>query len=447
VPKENLDELARRIDDRSAVIGVIGLGYVGIPVASVVADTGFRVIGVDLNSERIKQLNAGRNPLGGEEPGLDELVERVTAARRLHATPAHSELVAADVILICVDTPVGADHRPHYENLKAACTALAPHLKTGALVIVESTTSPGTVQNVVRPLLAGGSKTGWHLGNCPERVMPGRLLLQLRTMLRVVGGETPEVASVMASFYRTFVEGALDLTDSLTAELVKTAENAYRDVNIAFANELALICERAGGDVWKVRELVNKAPTRHVLVPGAGVGGHCIPKDSWLLAAPLGDDAATSLLATSRRLNDSMPAHMAELVMGALKDAGVSVRGARVAVLGYSYLQDSDDIRNSPTAALLPILETAGCVAVVHDPYVPQYQRDLMEALTVTDCVVVMVAHSEYRELPLKAAAAAMRHAILVDGRNVFDPDALESAGFRHRRVGTGVMPGAGVAR
>lgn len=153
--------------------------------------------------------------------------------------------------------------------------------------------------------------------------MPGRLLLHLRTMLRVVGGETPEVAEVMAGFYRAFVDADLDLTDSLTAELVKTAENAYRDVNIAFANELALICERAGGDVWKVRDLVNKAPTRHVLVPGAGVGGHCIPKDSWLLAAPLGEDMDGSLLATSRHLNDSMPAHMADLVLAALAEASI----------------------------------------------------------------------------------------------------------------------------
>src|SRR4029077_552426 len=155
-------------------------------------------------------------------------------------------------------------------------------------------------------------RTGWHLGNCPERVMPGRLLLQLRNMLRVIGADSKELGDVMLRFYRTFVDADLDVTDTLTAELVKTAENAYRDVNIAFANELALICERAGGDVWAVRELVNKAPTRHVLVPGAGVGGHCIPKDSWLLAAPLGEDVSRSLLATSRRINDGMPAHMAD---------------------------------------------------------------------------------------------------------------------------------------
>jgi UDP-N-acetyl-D-mannosaminuronic acid dehydrogenase len=447
VPHKLLADLVTRIDKRDAGVGVIGLGYVGIPVAAVIADTGYRVIGVDVNRERVDRLNAGSNPLGGKEPGLDELIALVAGSGTLRATTDHSELAAADLILICVDTPVGADHLPRYESLRSAARAIAPHLRPGALVIVESTTSPGTVQNVVRPLLEAESKAGWYLGNCPERVMPGRLLLQLRTMLRVVGGESPEVAEVMARFYRTFIDAELDLTDSLTAELVKTAENAYRDVNIAFANELALICERAGGDVWKVRELVNKAPTRHVLLPGSGVGGHCIPKDSWLLAAPLGEDMERSLLATSRNLNDAMPAHMAELVLEALADAAIPAGDSRVAVLGFAYLGDSDDTRNSPTAALLPILEQAGCRFAVHDPFVAQYQGDLIAAVTGADCTVVMVAHSEYRSADLGAMAKAMRHAILVDGRNVFSTEALEGAGFRHRLVGAAARPGAGVIR
>jgi len=446
VPEETLDGLAGRIADRTAQVGVVGLGYVGVPVAAVVADAGFRVIGVDVNGRRVSELQTGRNPFSGEEPGLDVLLNKVIATGRFRATTDYSELATADIILISVDTPVDADHHPRYENLRAACKALAPNLKTGALVIVESTISPGTIRTVVQPLLEGTSHARRHVGHCPERVMPGRLLLQLRTMPRVVGSDCREAAEAMADFYRAFVDADLDLTDVTTAELVKTAENAYRDVNIAFANELAVICERAGGDVWAVRELVNKVPARHVLLPGAGVGGHCIPKDSWLLASVLGEDMNASLLAVSRRVNDAMPLHIADLVFSALREAGVPASGARVAVLGYTYLPDSDDTRNSPTAALLPILEAAGCVAVVHDPFVPQYQRGLMETLTGADCVVVMVAHSEYRPLQLKAAAETMRNAILVDGRNVFDPDALETAGFRHRRVGTGVRPNGKVA-
>ena len=416
---------------------MIGLGYVGVPVAATVADAGFNVIGVDVQKARVEPLRSGRSPLGGDEPGLDELVARVTAAGKLHATSDHADLGAADIVLICVDTPVDADHRPRYESLRAAVRSAAPHLKPGVVVVVESTTSPGTLRNVVKPLLESGAPPGWHLGNCPERVMPGRLLKQLRGMLRVVGADSPEVADAMVAFYRTFVDADLDVTDTLTAELVKTAENAYRDVNIAFANELAIVCERAGGDVWKVRELVNKAPTRHVLVPGAGVGGHCIPKDSWLLAAPLGEDASRSLLATSRRINDGMPGHVADLVLTMLGEAGVPAHGARVTVLGYSYLENSDDTRNSPSAALLPLLTGAGCNVVVHDPFVAEYQGDLLSLLEGADCAVLMVAHSEYRSLDPQAMARAMKHRLLVDGRNVFAPDKLDHAGFTHRLIGS----------
>ena len=431
-----LASLVDRIEKREITVGVIGLGYVGVPVAAVVADAGFRVVGVDVQKARVETLRSGRNPLGGDEPGLDDLVARVIAAGKLQATTDHAGLAAADVILICVETPVDADHRPRYESLRAAVRSAAPHLKPGAVVIVESTTSPGTLRNVVKPLLQAGARSQWHLGNCPERVMPGRLLTQLRGMLRVIGADSPEVAEVMVAFYRTFIDADLDVTDSLTAELVKTAENAYRDVNIAFANELAIVCERAGGDVWKVRELVNKAPTRHVLLPGAGVGGHCIPKDSWLLAAPLGEDAGQSLLATSRRINDGMPAHVADLVLEMLAEAGLPAQGARVTVLGYAYLEESDDTRNSPTATLIPLLSGAGCQVVVHDAFVEEYQGDVMSVLHGADCAVLMVAHSEYRSLDLQAMAGAMNHRLLVDGRNVFAAKKLDQAGFTQRLIG-----------
>lgn len=432
-----LTSLAERIPRHEITVGVIGLGYVGTPVAAVLSDVGFRVVGVDVNEDRVEALRSGRNPLGGEEPGLDELVARVGAEGRLEATTDHAALTTADVILICVDTPVEPDHRPRYENLRAAVRSAAPHLKPGAVVIVESTTSPGTLRDVVRPLLEVGARSEWHLGNCPERVMPGRLLKQLRSMVRVVGADSPSLGEVMVAFYRTFVNADLDVTDTLTAELVKTAENAYRDVNIAFANELALICERAGGDVWKVREFVNKVPMRHVLLPGAGVGGHCIPKDSWLLAAPLGEDVSQSLLATSRRINDGMPAHVAELVLAVLAEAGLPAQDARVAVLGYAYLEDSDDTRNSPTATLIPLLSGSGCQVAVHDPFVEEYRGDVMSLLHGADCAVLMVAHSEYRLLDLQAMAGAMKHRLLVDGRNVFVAEKLNQAGFAHRLIGS----------
>jgi UDP-N-acetyl-D-mannosaminuronic acid dehydrogenase len=239
----------------------------------------------------------------------------------------------------------------------------------------------------------------------------------------------------MVALYSTYVEGDLDPTDCLTAELVKTAENAYRDVSIAFANQLAVICEVVGGDVWRVRELVNKVPGRYVLLPGGGVGGHCIPKDSWLLATPLGAAAEESLLGVARRVNDGMPGHVADLV-GELSDPKSH---AKIAVLGYSYLENSDDTRNSPSAALKRSLEQRGYEVSVHDPFVHEYAGDVMEALSGADCAVLMVAHSAYGELDLSAAAAKMGRAQMVDARALFKPEALKSAGFVSRTIGVGL--------
>jgi UDP-N-acetyl-D-mannosaminuronic acid dehydrogenase len=402
------------------------------------ANAGFNVRGVDIDTARIETVNSGRSPIEGDEPGLAELVSKVVASHHLRTSTAYSDLADADVVLICVDTPVDADHRPRFKALRSACSQLGSVLKDGALVIVESTIAPGTIDTVVKPALEESSGrragVGFHLGHCPERVMPGKLLLNMRTLSRVCGGSSPEVAEVMLALYATYVEGDLDAADCLTAELVKTAENSYRDVGIAFANQLALICERVGGDAWRVRQLVNKVPGRAVLLPGGGVGGHCIPKDSWLLAAPLGEEAEESLLGVARRINDGMPAHVASLV-GELVPTGSQ---ARVAVLGYAYLENSDDTRNSPSAELARLLKERGREVAVHDPFVHEYRGDVMDALRGADCAVLMVAHTAYRDLDLKAAAKVMRASTVVDARGFFGAEALRAAGFRYRVIGIG---------
>jgi UDP-N-acetyl-D-mannosaminuronic acid dehydrogenase len=431
-----LPSLRTAIEKRSATLGVIGLGYVGLPAACVIAEAGFNVTGIDIDAKRVEMINSGQSPIAGDEPGLASLLTRVIDSKRLRASTSHKDLAKADIVLICVDTPVEADHKPRFGALKSACQSLGAVLKKGALVIVESTVAPGTIDTIVRPALesATGGIAGerFHLGHCPERVMPGKLLRNMRTMNRVCGGSSPEVADAMVALYSTYVEGDLDPADCLTAELVKTAENAYRDVSIAFANQLAVICEVVGGDVWRVRELVNKVPGRYVLLPGGGVGGHCIPKDSWLLATPLGAAAEESLLGIARLVNDSMPAHVADLV-GELAEPK-----SKVAVLGYAYLENSDDTRNSPSAALKAVLEERGYEVSVHDPFVHQYAGDVMQALRGADCAVVMVAHSAYRELDLGLAAEEMRRAQMVDARALFKAEALKAAGFKSRTIGVG---------
>ena len=436
-----LNELNSKLMDCTARIGVIGLGYVGLPVACLFAEVSFNVIGVDIQAERVAQINAGVSPIESDEPGLADLLAQVVEAGRLRATTDYAALRACDVVTLNVETPVDTKHTPRYIALRSALRSLGPVLKDGALVIVESTIAPGTMARVVEPLLeeASGKRVneGFFLGHCPERVMPGKLLANLRGVSRVCGGETPETAQAMIALYRHVVEADLDAADCVTAELVKTAENAYRDVNIAFANEVALICEAVGGDVWRVRELVNKSPGRNMLYPGAGVGGHCIPKDPWLLSYQARTQGApVRLIPAARAVNESMPLHMIDLLEDALVEVDVTLAEARALVLGYAYLENSDDTRNSPSAVLVDALHERGTEVVIHDPYVPGYQADIYAMAEGCDAVVVMVKHDAYREIDWEALRARLAQPVVVDGRRTALPERLMAQGWSYRGVG-----------
>jgi UDP-N-acetyl-D-mannosaminuronic acid dehydrogenase len=434
-----MQHLLQKINSRDAVVGVVGLGYVGVAVAAALADAGFRVVGVDLKEERVRLINSGQCPVKGIEPDLPELIARVAGSKQLVAHTQYAPLADADVVLIAVMTPVGSDRRARFSELRAAARELGKVMKPGALVIVESTIAPGTCTNVVAPALeaASGRKLneGFFLGHCPERVMPGRLLRNLRELSRVCGGSTPETSEAMVALYKHFVSGKLDRADCVTAEVVKTAENTYRDVNIAFANELGLICEAVGADFSRVRDLVNESPGRNVLHAGAGVGGHCIPKDPWLLIHEV-PGFTPRLITAARAVNDSMPLHMARLVEDGLEEAGQLLHGSRIAVLGYSYLENSDDVRNSPSAKLIEHLFDWGAEIAIHDPWVPEYAHDLWKTVEGANAVVVMVAHDAYKELDLARLRSLVKTPVLADGRQVVSSSAARAAGFVFRGLG-----------
>ena len=438
----NLQTLHQLVSIRQAKVGVVGLGYVGLPVACMLAEAGFRVTGLDIKQERIDMINAGISPVEGKEPGLAELLERVVQNGKLNATTDFITLSDADIILIDVETPIDENNIPQYRALKAACKSLSAVVRNGALVIVESTIAPGTMERVVRPLLeeVSGKKSGqdFFLGACPERVMPGKLLANLQSMSRVCGGDTPEVAEVMVNFYRHIVQADLDQADLITAELTKTAENAYRDVNIAFANELAKICQSVGADFLKVRTLVNKSPGRNVLMAGAGVGGHCIPKDPWLLAYGAEGNVDLRLIPAARYVNDSMPEHLVSILENAFAGLGKPLEGSKIAVLGYAYLEESDDIRNSPSETLVNLLDAKNVEVVVQDPYVHGYQQSVLDSLEGCDAAIVMVAHQAYREFDLNDAKVRLRTPILIDGRRVIDPQKAVDAGLHYFGLGLG---------
>ena len=432
-----VSELQKKIEDHSANLAVIGLGYVGLPVAALFAQRGFNVTGVDVKAERVAKINQGISPIEGDEPGLAELIAGVVKSGQLHATTDYEELKTCDVVLVDVETPVNHAHIPEYEALRAALKSLSAVLKEGALVVIESTIMPGTMQNVVLPILEEntGRKVGqgFYLGNCPERVMPGKLLKNLNSMSRVVGGDSPETAAAMRALYGNIVASDLDTADWITAELVKTVENTYRDVQIAFANETAMICEALGADVWRVRELVRKSPGREMLLPGAGVGGHCIPKDPWLLASSVkGLDVRVRLIPAARDINSFMPGHMLDLLKGRVKD----LNDKSVLVLGYAYLEDSDDTRDAPSQYFIKALEAEGGQAVVHDPYVAEYSGDLYEMAKDCDAAVLITAHSQYKKLDFDKLKAALKTPILVDGRNLWDKMEVSKAGLDLIRLG-----------
>jgi UDP-N-acetyl-D-mannosaminuronic acid dehydrogenase len=267
--------------------------------------------------------------------------------------------------------------------------------------------------------------------------MPGKLLANLTNVSRVVGGMTPETAATMVALYKHIVQADLDPTDCITAELVKTTENAYRDVQIAFANEIALICEAVGGDVWKVRELVNKSPQRNMHLPGAGVGGHCIPKDPWLLAYSVqGMDFPLRLIPAARVINEAMPKHMVKLLSDALQEHNLEIANSRILILGYSYNADSDDIRNSPSEIVEKMLLAEGAEVVIHDPYVSKFQGDLIEKAVNCNAAVLMVTHSSYRQINLAQLNEVLKIPILVDGRNWIDSQLAKRVGLKYYGLG-----------
>lgn len=443
---------------------VVGMGYVGTPVAALFADVpGIRVTGVQRRSRRsgwkIDHLNSGKSPIGGNEPGLAELISKVVREKQFRVTDDKQVYGEADAFLITVQTPVDDEHQPRYESLREVLRDIGQRMKPGALVCLESTVAPGTTNYVAKPILEeeSGMKAGmdFSLVFSYERVMVGRLLHNLTEYDRIVGGYTPECTVRGVELYGNIVKARLHPTDALTAEVSKVVENTYRDVNIAFANEVALICESLGVDVHDVRGFVNSLPNdpsnpsanpfRNMHAPGAGVGGHCLPKDPWLLKYGLDKYGAfkvdPQIIVRSRNLNDYMPLHMKTLLLDALAERCLEPEEAKVTILGFAFLENSDDERNTPTMPLYDLLNGEFHNVAIHDPYIPEYEgypitTDLEQAITGSDAVLLVTGHREYKELTLSHLKDLLRTPIIIDGRNVWNRREALEMGYTFRGVG-----------
>jgi UDP-N-acetyl-D-mannosaminuronic acid dehydrogenase len=423
-------------------MAMVGIGYVGLPVALIFAKAGYDVVGFDVDQARVDMINAGENPIKGREPGMDDLVKSMAKKKNFIATTDPTKLADRDMILVAVQTPVEGNHEPKYEHLRSALKTIAHHMKRGAQIVIESTIAPTTMERVVRTSIEHENgfeiNKDYLLSNCPERVMPGRLIYNLTHYNRLVGAYNDKAGQNVKQLYEKVLGIEVDVTDSLTAEIVKSGENTYRDVQIAFANEMALLCEAYGANVWKVRELLNKCPGRAMHLPGAGVGGHCIPKDGWLLVYGAKDLITTKMIPLARSINNFMPQHMFDLIEMGVVQTGQSMDKVKVAVLGYAYDANSDDARNTPTTDLVKILDHKKVKYVLHDPYVEEYNINLDKAIKDVDVLVLMTAHDEYGKTGLKGLRKLLKAKtpILIDGRNVFDKAKAEKEGFVYLGVG-----------
>lgn len=390
---------------------VIGLGYIGLPTAALAARHGMRVFGVDVNAAVVAALNAGRTLL--HEPDLDGLLRRVVAEGMLtaHATPQ-----PADVFIIAVPTPLAEGRRPMLDHVHSAVRALAPVLARGNVLILESTSPVGTTAGIARMLAAlrpdlrvpgVAEAPDIALAYCPERVLPGRIIVELVENDRCVGGITPACAEAAARFYEGFVRGEVLRSAAATAELVKLTENAFRDVNIAFANEMSLVAEKAGVDVWELIRLANRHPRVNILQPGPGVGGHCIAVDPWFIVDAAPEQAR--LIRTAREVNDHKAAH----VRARVAEAARAMPQAPITCFGLAFKADVDDLRESPALEIARHLSAdfPGRLAVV-EPFVRAAPPglaapliDLPDALKRGGIYVLLVDHTAFRRVPPESLA------------------------------------------
>jgi len=422
---------------------VLGLGYVGLPTAAVLASRGFYVIGVDNDVTKVDAINDGGCYI--REPGLDLMIRDVVSKGLLRATTdAVRAVKSSDAVIIAVPTPVKSGVID-FSYLKSALESVREGLHRGLLVVIESTVPPGTTVGFAKPLLEESGlrvEEDFFLAHVPERIAPGRAVEELLSAPRVVGGVGPRSTEKAVELYSR-VNPRLLPTDATTAEFVKLVENAYRDLNIAFANLLALMAERIGVDVFEAIRLANTHPRVNVHLPGAGVGGPCLTKDPYMLASLVRDFWGSELILLARRLNEYMPLHVVELVERALGEEGVQLRGARVAVLGAAYKGGVDDTRESPSRRVVQELLGRGASVVVFDPYTSETfgaerAASLEDAVRGADAVVIVTDHPEFRGLDLERLGELVRRRVIVDGRRVVEPHRAAERGFKYYGVGFG---------
>ncbi|MBC2698048.1 MAG: nucleotide sugar dehydrogenase [ANME-2 cluster archaeon] len=462
-----------RLPDRNGQIksiGVVGMGYVGIPAAVLFADSkSFDFVwGFQRDSPtsgfKIDMLNRGESPLKGDEPGLENLIKKVVEAGKFRCTSDFSKISEVDAVTLAIQTPfLSAESLvPDFGALIEGIRQVGKFLTKGTLVVLESTITPSTTEGIARQVLEeeSGLTAGndFLLAHAPERVMVGRLIRNIQEHDRIVGGIDQASTDRAVDLYTpVMTTGKVISMTATAAEVTKTAENTFRDLQIAAINQLALYCEAMGINVYDVRtgvdSLKGEGITRAMLYPGAGVGGHCLTKDTYHLERGVKVSAGTldypegldSIFVLARKVNDFMPVHMYNLTIDALSSVDKTPAGSKVAILGWAFISNSDDARNPPSEPYRDQLIDSGCMVDVHDPHVMDYpgvdiSHELSDVVKGADVVAILTGHNEYFKLDARVLERLMgqEHPVIVDGRNVINPDEFISEGFVYKGIGRG---------
>lgn len=421
-----------------AEICVLGLGYIGLPTALLFATNNNNVIGIDINPKIINSLKKGK--IHFEEKGLQELLDK---ALEINSFKVYNEMRSAEVYIVCVPTPLNKKfHMAELKYVEMACNMILPHLKKDDLVIIESTISPGSSENLFAKILEkSGLRAGkdFNLVHCPERAIPGNTLFEIINNYRIIGGLSEKGAKKAKTLYLSFVkEEKIKLTDIRTAEIVKLMENSYRDINIALANEFALISEDLGINAWEAIELANLHPRVNILRPGPGVGGHCIAIDPWFLTETT---LNTKIIQTARSINDTMPNFTFQILKQLLSK---EIHFPTITVLGVAYKANVDDSRETPAMKFIHLAKNHGMNVKVFDPFCKDFKTEngtsnednLEAAVKDSDCLVLITDHDVFKDIDPKEIAPLMKNKYLLDARNHLDHQKWLEAGFEIRILG-----------
>jgi UDP-N-acetyl-D-glucosamine dehydrogenase len=427
--------LKARIEDGSAVLGVVGLGYVGLPLAVEMAKAGHRVIGIDVAADKVAHVSAGTSYIP-DVPTAD--LAPLVECGLLSATTDFSRVRETDALAICVPTPLNEMKEPDTSFMESAARAVVPYLRPDTLVTLESTTYPGTTEEVIQPILESGGLTvgeSLYLAFSPERVDPGNPVWQTRNTPKVVGGVTPACTEHAVALYRRYIDTVVPVSSTRAAEMSKLLENTFRGVNIALVNELLLLCERMRIDLWEVIDAAKTKPFGYMaFYPGPGLGGHCIPVDPFYLSWKAKQyDFRTEFIDLSGRINENMPYYVITRLMDAMNHQRKSLAGSRVLVLGVAYKADIDDMRESPAIRVTELLLEKEADVTYHDPYVecftvggtPVHRTETLDSATIAaaDVVLIITAHSDF-----DYALIAREAQLVLDTRNAmraFDSDSV----------------------